>query len=131
MITAFLCLAMTVYYEARAEPVMGQYAVAEVVMNRKRDPRFPDTVCGVVKHRYPGQVCQFSFWCDGKPENPKEGLAWRQAQAVATAILDDETVFVGDSLYFHAEGSKAGFFNTLEAWVMIGNHIFYIDKPED
>ena len=131
MITAFVCLAMTVYYEARAEPVIGQYAVAEVVMNRVRDPRFPDTVCGVVKHRYPGQMCQFSFWCDGKPEDPQEELAWRQAKAVATAILDDETVFVGYSLYFHAEGSKARFFNTLEPVVMIGNHIFYRDKTEN
>lgn len=129
MVTAFMCLAMAVHYEAQSEPIMGQYAVAEVVMNRVNDPRFPDTVCGVVKHRYSGQLCQFSFWCDGKPENPS-GPAWRQSRAVAAAMLDDETVFSDGALYFHADGSKAGFFDSdkLEAIVMIGEHIFYRDK---
>ena len=65
------CLATAIYFEARGEPVQGQIAVGQVILNRVRSPNFPETICGVV---YQGQMspgCQFSFTCDGKTDTPK------------------------------------------------------------
>jgi len=73
--TALVCLALNIYHEARNQPTIGQVAVGQVVMNRVRDERFPDTVCGVVKQgqTYSWQPdlpirnkCQFSWWCAGQ-----------------------------------------------------------------
>ena len=131
---AAACLLMAVYFDGRSEPIMGQYAIAEVIMNRVIDTRFPDTVCGVVKQRRKvGErwVCQFSFWCDGKPEVFHNRRAYRQALAVAVGVIDDATVFVGGALYYHADYAKPVWRHNLTAYVMIGNHIFYIDKEGD
>lgn len=141
---AAACLLMAVYFEGRSEPVIGQYAIAEVVMNRVADRRFPDTVCGVVKQRryvkkYDDDgvltsarwVCQFSFWCDGKPEVYHNDLARRQALAVAVGVIDDSTDYVGGALYYHADYVRPVWRHALTAYVMIGDHIFYIDKEGD
>mgnify|MGYP003628329525 CR=1 FL=1 len=82
---ALMCLALNVYHEAKNQSLIGQIAVAQVVMNRVRDERYPDTVCEVVeqgptyswKKDYPVKNrCQFSWYCDGKSDKPKEGHAW-------------------------------------------------------
>ena len=74
MITeALFCLALTVYHEARSQPLIEQVAVAQVVLNRVSSPNFPNTVCAVVKeNRYPNQLhkCQFSFMCDADYVKP-------------------------------------------------------------
>ena len=77
MIESLVCLATAIYFEARGEPTVGQIAVGQVIMSRVNDHRYPDNVCDVVKEGYyyswntsipiPDK-CQFSFWCDGKPE---------------------------------------------------------------
>ena len=71
--TALMCLAFNIYHEARSQSTIGQLAVAQVVMNRVDDDRFPDTVCEVVKqavtHKGTNKPilhrCSFSWWCDG------------------------------------------------------------------
>ena len=71
MIEAFLtCLALNVYYEARSEPMVGQYAVAHVVLNRVANESFPDDACKVVKQGYSKGLgkCQFSWYCDGQKD---------------------------------------------------------------
>ena len=76
MLSTISCLALAIYFEARSEPIAGQLAVAQVILNRVVDERYPDTVCEVIMEgpTHPSghpvrHKCQFSFWCDGKPEN--------------------------------------------------------------
>ena len=131
--TAIACLAMAIYFEARSEPIIGQYAVAEVIVNRVADKRFPNTVCGVVKHDIGSAKhdCQFSFYCDGKPEHMHNVRARRQARAIAMAVLDDPTNFTDGALYYHTDTIKTTWSDTLNPIVIIGNHIFFTDKKED
>lgn len=143
---AAACLLMVVYFEGRSEPIMGQYAIAEVVMNRVADTRFPDTVCGVVKQRRwvkkyndDGElvsarwVCQFSFWCDGKPERYNNHSAYRQALAVAVKVINKPTNFTEGALFYHTDYVRPSWRKKMTATIMIGragrvNHIFYTDK---
>ena len=113
---ALLCLAMTVYGEARGEPLAGQVAVAQVVLNRMADPRWPDTVCGVVTQ--PGQ---FSFhW-----QAPREPSAWERAVIVARRALagdlDDPT---GGALYYHRKDLRLAWTAGLNG-LLIGRQIFW------
>jgi spore germination cell wall hydrolase CwlJ-like protein len=82
------CLAEALYFEARGESVRGQFAVAEVIMNRVDHADFPDTVCGVI-HQGTGQryACQFTYTCDGHKEVIAEPAAWRRVGKVARAML--------------------------------------------
>ena len=77
MTAAITCLALNVYHEARNEPMNGMYAVASVVINRVQDDRWPNNVCAVVKdgYRKDSVKCQFSWYCDGKTDRPKEDRA--------------------------------------------------------
>ena len=96
MLTELACMATAIYFEARGEPMVGQVAVAQVIMSRVYDERYPDTVCDVVKQGYYyswdktipiRDKCQFSFWCDGKPENIKDEDAYFWATEVAQAVM--------------------------------------------
>jgi spore germination cell wall hydrolase CwlJ-like protein len=103
MITAATCLAMALYYEARSEGPDGMLAVAEVIINRVQHPDFPGTVCEVVKEdRGPeAHDCQFSFYCDGKGENPRDLVAWSTARDIADQALDGNVLGHG-ATYYHA-----------------------------
>ncbi len=84
------CLAIAIYFEARGEPVRGQVAVGQVILNRVRSPLFPETICGVV---YQGQMqtgCQFSFTCDGHTDIPRNDDQWALAQDIAKQITAGE-----------------------------------------
>ena len=113
IVEAVMCLALNVYHEAKNQSLIGQIAVAQVVMNRVKDERYPDNVCDVV---YQGQYykwkpdlpiknrCQFSWYCDGKSDKPiKDTFAWEQAVTVAHGVyygnLDD---FVEGATHYHA-----------------------------
>ncbi|HVS78292.1 MAG TPA: cell wall hydrolase [Steroidobacteraceae bacterium] len=124
------CLAENVYFEARGEPLAGQYAVAEVTLNRTQAPNFPHTICAVVHETRwdPGRrryVADFS-WTELGAASPNDGPAWRQAMAVASAELDDlhESVVPG-ALYYHATSIHPGWSRTRKVVAVIGNHIFY------
>jgi spore germination cell wall hydrolase CwlJ-like protein len=124
------CLAENIYFEARGEPLAGQYAVAEVTLNRTRAQNFPHTLCKVVhetrwdssRHRH---VADFS-WVELGAQSPEDGPAWRQAMAVASAAYDDlhEPVVPG-ALFYHATNVRPGWARGRRPIATIGNHIFY------
>ena len=133
MVAELACLALAVYYEARSEPVSGQIAVAQVIMNRVRDPRFPKTVCGVV-HQGPTSStgmplrhqCQFSFWCDGLGEEPRDMLAWHRAQIVSKLVYNGIAVrqdLVG-VVHYHTLDAQPRWSSCMTEAVRIGNHVF-------
>ena len=116
------CLAQAIYFEARGEPLAGQLAVAEVVINRATSGRFPASYCGVVT-----QKSQFSFVKRGRmPSLPDDGATWRRAKAIAQiahrGLWDSEAE---GSLYFHARSVSPGWSNRRQAMARISNHVFY------
>ena len=143
------CLAKNIYFEAKSEPIAGQYAVADVVLNRVKDNRFPKTICEVV---YEGPLreswqtkkqtdlddadriyhpirdrCQFSWWCDGKSDNIKDGDAWRKAQEIAYRLVNDykHRGLTEGATHYHATYVNPKWAPTLDLVGRIGTHIFY------
>jgi len=121
------CLAKAVYFEARSEDVRGQMAVAEVIMNRVKDSRFPKTVCAVVyQGQYRDTGCQFTFTCDGSLRHKPAGPAWDRARAVALNVsLGLNKPMTNKATHYHTDYVNpywsAGMVETAE----IGTHIFY------
>jgi len=127
MITpAAACLAMAIYFEARGEPELGQYAVAEVVVNREEDPAFPDTVCAVISEdRGPlSYDCQFSFMCDGKSDFIPSSAARDRAERIAAEVLAGGTDYAKGATYFHA-GSAPSWARVFNLVAEYGAHKFY------
>lgn len=120
------CLALAMYWEAKAEGRSGMRAVGHVVLNRTRDERFPDSPCAVVYEGGEGRGCQFSWYCDGRSDRPTEPRNWRVAQALAAELLsgqlDDTTQ---GSLFFHAKRLKTPWRVPRTKTVIVGNHVFY------
>ena len=131
MFTAATCLAMALYYEARGEGQEGMLAVAEVIVNRVQHPDFPGTVCEVVKEdRGPASHdCQFSFYCDGKPENPQDLVAWSTARDVAQQALSGHVMGHG-ATYYHATSVHPFWADVFKPVGKIGEHIFYVDSAK-
>ena len=138
--TAFICLALNTYHEAKNQSTVGQIATAQVVMNRVEDNRFPNTVCEVVKQgptrpswedpnkEYPiRHRCQFSWYCDGKSDVPKNEKAWRKAQDVAFLVLYDKiTLDVTEgATHYHATYVRPAWAKTKKRTTRIEKHIFY------
>lgn len=129
MIEAILtCLALNVYYEARSEPMVGQYAVAHVVLNRVANESFPDDACKVVKQGYSKGLgkCQFSWYCDGKSDVPKDELSWLYARVVAYNVLYDYHKDNTDgATHYHANYVRPWWSKHYDKTVTHGSHIFY------
>ena len=138
--TAFICLALNTYHEAKNQSLVGQVATAQVVMNRVADDRYPNTVCEVVKqgpHRpswenpekeYPiRHRCQFSWYCDGKPDIPKNEKAWRKAQDVAFLVLYNKINLdvTEGATHYHATYVRPAWAKTKTRTTRIEKHIFY------
>ncbi|MFV2092026.1 MAG: cell wall hydrolase [Hyphomicrobiales bacterium] len=121
------CLAAAVYYEARGEPYRGQLAVAQVVMNRVNSSRYPGTICGVVfQNEKLFNRCQFSFACDGKPERPRPGAAWRTALKIASQFQNGKTYApVKAATNYHADYVRPKWSRGMRRIGKIGKHIFY------
>ena len=122
------CLAAGVYFEARGESVKGQAAVAQVILNRVKNPRYPNTVCGVVYQNDDWRNrCQFSFACDGIKDRINEPSHWRKAKEVAYAVASGEIYLpeVGSATHYHATYVKPRWARTMEKMKKIGTHIFY------
>jgi spore germination cell wall hydrolase CwlJ-like protein len=112
------CLARVVLYEAGSEPRAGQLAVAEVVMNRVRSPRFPNSICGVIYQR--GQFSAIRSY------SPPRNARWSRAVALAREVAGGEArSVVGRALYFHASRVRPAFARTQARVAQIGGHIFY------
>ena len=113
------CLAGTVYFESRGESLVGQLAVAHVVINRAQSGRFPKSLCGVVHQR-----SQFSFVRGGKMPAIREGAQWNNAIAIAQIARDGRWKnHAPGALFFHARYVSPGWRKTRIA--QIDNHIFY------
>jgi N-acetylmuramoyl-L-alanine amidase len=125
------CLVENIYFEARGEPLDGQYAVAEVTLNRTRADHFPHTVCGVVHETRwdPSRgrfVADFS-WTELGALSPQGGADWKQAMAVASAAYDDQhELLVPGALFYHATSVHPAWSKTRKAVATIGKHIFYL-----
>jgi spore germination cell wall hydrolase CwlJ-like protein len=126
------CMATAIYFEARDEPIKGQQAVAQVVMNRIRSPFYPKTICGVV---YQGERnrtgCQFSFTCTGKHNAVKEKEEWATAVKIAKQVIAGEVWIaeVGYATHYHATYVHPPWRHELDKVAQIGGHIFYKMKP--
>jgi hypothetical protein len=116
------CLANAVYFEARGEPIEGQLAVAEVVLNRTRSGRYPSTICDVVT-----QPWQFSFVRDGIiPAADRDSDSWRKAVAIARIAEAGATrLLPRDVLWYHADYVSPSWGRRLARNTKIGLHIFY------
>lgn len=125
------CLARAVYFEARSESELGQVAVAKVILNRVKDPEYPKTICGVV---YQGSgrrnSCQFSFACDGLPDDVKSATAWANAKRVAKMTIagDAKVAALTTATNYHADYVKPKWAKSMKRLVKIGRHIFYEDS---
>jgi N-acetylmuramoyl-L-alanine amidase len=113
------CLAEAVYFEAGNTPEAFQ-AVAHVVVNRARDPRFPRTVCGVVR-----EGCQFSYRCEGKSLALRDRARREKAERVAETVLTGAPDITRGALFFHSARANPGWFNTRPRIGEIGGNVFY------
>ena len=124
------CLARNVYFEARGESIAGQFAVAEVTMNRVESKRFPDTICAVVHEQRwdrirKRQVGAFS-WTELDYLAKPKGKPWERATAVAVAAYDsEEEPRVPGALFYHAERITPRWSRTKKMVAKIGSHKFY------
>ena len=122
------CLANAVYFEARGEPVRGQMAVAQVVLNRVFSGFYPSDVCGVVyqnAHRH--LACQFTFACDGIPDVVTEPDAWEIAKRIARDTLDGKLWVpeVARSTHYHAYWVRPSWIGEMRRILKLGVHTFY------
>ena len=131
-----MCLALNIYHEAKNQSFLGQVAVAQVVMNRVKDTRYPNTVCEVVKqgltYKWKPSLpiknrCQFSWYCDGKSDIPKNEKAWKKAQDYAYLVLYNRITIdvTEDATHYHATYVKPSWAKTKTRTTLIESHIFY------
>ena len=125
------CLADALYFEARGEAMIGQFAVAEVIVNRANSSKFPDSICGVVnqganKSRY---KCQFTYMCDGLLESIDDKASYARAGKIAGMTLWDLKInLTNGALYYHAKSVNPRWAKKLVRTGTIGDHKFYSDN---
>jgi spore germination cell wall hydrolase CwlJ-like protein len=123
---ALTCLARTIYWEAKGEGREGMAAVAAVVMNRLADPAFPKTVCDVVTQGRAAKACQFSWWCDGRPDDVEEPEPYAQAVEIAREALNQQLRDPTDgAVNFHRKGTHPDWADEFVKTATIGGHVFY------
>jgi hypothetical protein len=125
---AVACLAQAVFYEAGFEPIDGQRAVAQVIVNRVRDPNFPASVCGVVYQGFKRKTgCQFSFVCDGSMfRRPPTQAQLEAAKAVAADSLNGYVdTAVGAATHYHADYVRPYWKRSMTPVTQVGQHVFY------
>ena len=137
--TAFICLALNTYHEAKNQSLVGQIATAQVVMNRVEDKRFPNTICEVVKQgptrpswedpkkEYPiRHRCQFSWYCDGKSDMVRDFTSYEEIIELAIDVMvsryEDNT---NGSLFYHADYVEPAWAQHMAMTTKIDSHIFY------
>lgn len=121
------CLAEALYFEARGETVKGQFAVAEVIMNRVNSGRFPGSVCGVINQGTGKKYqCQFTYTCDGRAETISEPRAFERVGKVARYILDGKVPSLTDgATHYHTTAVRPGWAKVYTRTAKIGVHLFY------
>tara|TARA_R110002072_G_scaffold298998_1_gene473778 strand:- start:685 stop:1329 length:645 start_codon:yes stop_codon:yes gene_type:complete len=121
------CLAEALYFEARGETVKGQFAVAEVIMNRVKSARFPGTLCGVINQGTGRKYqCQFTYTCDGYKEVINEPRAFARVSKVARAIIDGSAPKLTDgATHYHTTAVNPNWARVYTKTARIGQHLFY------
>jgi spore germination cell wall hydrolase CwlJ-like protein len=128
-----LCLTQAIYHEARGESVEGQWAVANIIINRAMNKRYPSTICGVVfQNAEKGfHRCQFTFACDGRSDMGTERKAWNRAQDIADGAFAEfqhgttPGVLPKSALFYHTRAVSPDWSNTYKRVAAIGSHVFY------
>ena len=141
--TEISCLAKNMYFEARNEGTAGVLAVSNVVLNRVKSELYPNTICGVIEDAKISQwwlkekgkkipiknMCQFSWYCDGKPDDIKDEYTYNQLHKLAESLVTSNFKILLDitdgALYYHADYVKPKWSRKFERTVKIGRHIFY------
>lgn len=129
------CLALNLYHEARSDSKLGQKAVGFVTLNRVYAERYPSTICDVV---YQARVdsngspirnqCQFSWWCDGKSDEPRDSTMWEEVQGVAHEVMNEYGIvedFTEGATMYHASYVNPYWTSSYEKTVRIDTHVFY------
>lgn len=131
------CLAQNIYFESANQSFAGKLAVAHVVINRMEDLQFPNTVCGVVYQaktytNWKGNEvpirnqCQFSWYCDGKSDDPVDSKTWIKSLYIADLALTGEYKDITEgALWYHADYILPYWADELEFVTQIDDHIFY------
>ena len=137
------CMALNIYHESRSENLAGKFAVADVVMNRVKDRRYPDNVCGVI---YDAELkpswkdpnifvpvrnrCQFSWYCDGKPDTPLETDSWNESMLIAHQIIHEGRMkgITEGATHYHTIYIEPYWASSLDLVGNIGSHIFYRER---
>ena len=135
---SIICLALNIYHEARSEPLIGKLAVAQVVINRVYDDRYPDSICEVVKqgptYRSKPDLpirdkCQFSWYCDGKNDTPKDEDAHDEAYMLAEWIVSTHPMelidLVEGATHYHASYVLPEWAASKTFIARVGSHLFY------
>ena len=121
------CLTEALYFEARGESVKGQFAVAEVIMNRVDSAEFPDTICDVI-HQGTGRKfqCQFTYTCDGKPEHVADQATFARVGKVARLMAQGAPRRLTDgATFYHSRAVSPRWSRVFERTASIGVHHFY------
>jgi spore germination cell wall hydrolase CwlJ-like protein len=132
------CLAENIYFEARGEPFEGMLGVAFVTLNRVKDERYPNTICGVVKQKK-YSTCQFSWWCEERPRHISRNqlltkynnLVYNDILQIAIMVTNNYGKFIDPTLgalFYHADYVNPRW-RHLQRVTKIGKHIFYIERP--
>lgn len=121
------CMAEAIYFEARGETVEGQYSVAEVILNRVDSPRYPSSICAVVRQGN-GRLfnCQFTYTCDGLPEKIDDPLSWNRAGQIARIMIEGapRTLTEG-ATHFHTRAVRPHWARVYPQTAQYGAHLFY------
>ena len=134
MIEAITCLALNIYFESRNQPIEGQVAVSQVVLERVKSDKYPSTVCEVVFQgptyswsvNYPiRDRCQFSWYCDGLSDKPKDKTAWLNSLEVAEKVYYGLTDTVKGATHYHSVKVDPWWAKYKVKVKRIGDHIFY------
>jgi spore germination cell wall hydrolase CwlJ-like protein len=121
------CLTKALYFEARGETLKGQFAVAEVILNRVDSRHYPNTICGVVEQGGKGS-CQFSYHCDGARDVMRDKEAADRAGRIARLMMDGAPrQLTYGATHFHTRAVKPNWSRSFERTAAIGAHLFY--KP--
>lgn len=121
------CLTEALYFEARGEDVAGQFAVAEVILNRVDSARFPASVCGVV-NQGTGRLwqCQFTYKCDGIPETVRDRRSWQRLGKIARLAMDGmPRTLTSGAMFYHTRAVSPSWSRVFFRTTTIGAHHFY------
>lgn len=126
---AITCLSRTIYWEAKGGASEDMEAVANVVLNRLGRKEFPDTVCAVVKQGSEKSPCQFSWWCDGRPDQVEEESRYAVAKEIARKALNQQLPDrTNGALFFHDRSASVDWSKTYIKTKEIGSFKFYRPK---